>query len=397
MSTEVTSHPEGVDALFGKTVVLDARWIFDDLSGIGVYTRELIRTMPALAPDCRFRLWFGDTARLASTRDATGFDQQPNVSAEVVSEGLFSLTGQLRLPGKLRADSVDLFHSPNYMIPLRAFPRGRRGDVACVTTVHDLIPLKLPDHAPRSKKSRLMPLYRRLMSEVARRSDRVITVSGCSRTDAIELLGVPADRSRDVVVVYNGVNPLLGPAAEEIRHSAEVLYVGRFDPYKQVPQLVQAVAQLRERIPDIRLRLIGKSDERYPETAAAIAATGLSDVVTWDSGLSDAALADAYRRATVLVLPSLYEGFGLPVVEAMACGTPVACSTGGSLGEVAGDAAETWSPGDSSAMEEAIGRVLTDASLRQSLAERGRARAADFTWENTAAETLAVYTSALRA
>ena len=154
--------------LFGKTIVLDARWIFDDLSGIGVYTRELIRAMPAQAPDCRFRLWFGDAARLAATRVLTGFDRQSNVSAEVVSEGLFSLKGQLRLPGKLRADGADLFHSPNYMIPLRAFPRKGRGPVACVTTIHDLIPLKLPDHAPRSKKSRLMPIYRRLMMEVAR-------------------------------------------------------------------------------------------------------------------------------------------------------------------------------------------------------------------------------------
>jgi glycosyltransferase involved in cell wall biosynthesis len=296
----------------------------------------------------------------------------------------------------LRRQGIEVYHAPNYMLPFFAFPRDRPGRIRCVVTIHDVIPLLFPDHAPRSRKARLFFLYRRLMMETARRADLIITVSEASRRDVIGQLAIPPERADRVVAVYNGVEPpAAAPPAAGTRPPC-LLYVGRFDPYKNVPLLVRAFAALRtEAFPDLRLRLIGPPDPRYPEAGELARALGVDHAVDWAGYVSGPALDRAYREADVLVQPSRYEGFGLPVLEAMAAGTPVVCTRAGALPEVAGDAAVVVEPDDPQALASAVQRVLSDPRERSRLREAGFARVRRFTWARTAEQTLAAYRQAL--
>ena len=371
-------------------IVLDARWIFKERSGIGIHTRELAAALARLAPMHHFTLLFQDQALLERTRGEAGLAAFPNVECVVFPCGIFSAKSQLLLPGLLRRLKADVFHSTNYMIPLRPFPRGRLGRIACVVTLHDLIPLVLPDHAPRSKKARLMPVFKALMREVVRRADAILTVSESSRRDVIQHLGANPSL---VHCTYNGVSPRFSPPSGDAGERAPlVLYVGRLDPYKNVPALVEAFARVREQLPPkARLRIVAPEDPRYPEARQAVQRLQLGTHVDWVTNASGDALVEEYRRAAVLVLASKYEGFGLPVVEAMACGTPVICSTTSSLPEVAGTAGWLVRPGDPRALSDALVQVVGSPDLRRGMSAAGIAQARHFSWDRCAQDTLIVY------
>lgn len=374
-------------------IALDARWIFSETSGIGQHTKQLIQGLRGLDTPHEWLLLFDQPGLAEQVAVETGCDW-PRI---VLPYGLFSLRNQLLLPGFLRQEGVDLYHSTNYMMPLPGFPRHRPGRVRAVITLHDLIPMVFRDHAPKSRKSRFYPLYAGLMRQVAARADAVITVSNSSASDIARMLKLPEWEREKVRVVYNGIHPRYTPDPNTPRHHPpEILYVGRLDPYKNVPQLVAAFGHaLNQLPPDTRLRIIGPPDERYPEAMSLARQLELFPRMDWEGHVDDRTLLEAYRRAAVLVLPSHYEGFGLPVAEAMACGTPVICSNASSLPEVAGDAAITVTPGDLHELSDALIRVLTDEPLFRKLAEAGPARAARFTYENMARETLAVYETLL--
>jgi len=377
-------------------VVLDARWIFPEISGVGLYTQELIRRLPVIGREDAWRLLFADAGLRDRTLDTAGLRKAANVATELLDGGVFSLRSQVVTPRRLRAAAADVYHSTNYMIPLGAFSRTRRGRTRCVVTIHDVIPLVVPDHAPRSRKSRLMPVFRWLMREVARRADAILTVSEASRRDIVRTLGIPAER---VHVVYNGVSvPRLSPgeAARRVRPGPEtprtVLYVGRADPYKNLVGLVQAFAALRERVRfPVRLKMVGAADPRYPEPLAWVRRLGLTDAVEWVGYLEPGALVDCYRSADLLAHPSRYEGFGLQVVEAMASGLPVVCSRAASLPEVAGSAAILVDPDNVEALTGAMASVLQDPARADAMRTAGLRRAAEFTWERAAEATLAIY------
>jgi glycosyltransferase involved in cell wall biosynthesis len=180
------------------------------------------------------------------------------------------------------------------------------------------------------------------------------------------------------------------------RATKVVLYVGRLDPYKNVPALVDAFAMLlREEDKPLHLLIVGPEDMRYPEARLHAQYRGIQEHVTFIHGASDAELLSAYRNASVLVNPSRYEGFGLPMVEAMKCGIPVICADGGSQPELAGGAAEVVPVGDEQALVAAMKRVLFDDAHAADLSAHGLARAADFSWDTAAAETLVLYREAL--
>jgi alpha-1,3-rhamnosyl/mannosyltransferase len=171
--------------------------------------------------------------------------------------------------------------------------------------------------------------------------------------------------------------------------------VGRADPYKNLATLIRAVAALRPQCPfPVVLDIVGPTDTRYPEAAALTRELGLAGAVRWRGYLDDAALVRAYQQAALVALPSLYEGFGLPVVEGMASGTPVVCSNVGALREIGGAAAVLVPPLDVAAWVEALRSVLTDPARAAELRARGLAHAAGFTWESTARQTLALYEEA---
>lgn len=377
---------------------IDARWIFREISGIGTYTLELIRHLAQADAENDYTLFFSDP----EARDRTLADLAPARDGRFTSItlpfGLFSIANQLRMPAMLRSLGIDVFHSTNYMIPLPAFPRDRPGGIKCIVTLHDLIPLVFPEYVPRSRKKRLFPVYRMLMLEVARRSDAIITVSRSSREDILKHLRIPDAHADRVIVIPEGVSrrfkPL--PAADRRPGRKTILWVGRADPYKNLEALIRAFARLREeQRGGVRLMLVGPKDARYPEASRLASDLGIAPDVEWTGYLGDEALVKAYQDADLFVLPSLYEGFGLPVLEAMACGTPVICSNKGSLSEVAGDAAIRVQPGDVTGMAEAMKRVLTDPRLARDLSERGLRHAEQFSWLRTAQLTLDAYRGAM--
>ena len=375
---------------------IDARWIFPQISGIGTYTQELIRGLAQIDRQNEYILFFDDKARMQKIAEHVRLDRAPNFKTHLLSFGVFSPLGQICFPKIIRTLKLDIFHSPNYMMPLLAFPRQRPGRTRCVVTIHDLIPLLFPQFTPKALKTRFFPVYKRLMAEVGTRANTILTVSETSRRDVIEHLGIPAARHGDVIAVPNGVAPEYIPSQRKRGAEKQILYVGRFDPYKNVPGLIEAFSKVRERSKTpVRLRIVGPADPRYPEAPARARQLGLDPFIAWDGYVSDEGLVKAYQHADVFVLLSLYEGFGLTVLEAMACGTPVVCSIRSSLPEIAGAAALMVDPAESAQAADAIVRVLEDAKLAAELREKGVRQAAKFTWTRTATMTLKAYEHAM--
>jgi len=381
-------------------IAIDARWIFSEMSGIGVYTHELVCGLAELDRQNDYLLLFCDEAVCDRSFRDPRLRDAPNFTPVLVRHGPFSITSQIMLPCWLARQRIDLFHSTNYMMPLAAFPRYRAGRRKCVVTIHDVIPLILRGHAPRSRKSRLYPVYTRLMLEVGRRADAILTVSRASAGDIVKHLRIPNASAGRVHAVYNGVSPLffrtedepVVTPSEEPARPRRVLYVGRSDPYKNLPLLVRAVAEVRKQAGfPIELVIVGAPDPRYPEASRLAAELGMGEALQWRGHMDDVELRAVYRECDVLAHPSMYEGFGLQILEAMASGLPVVCTTGGSLREVAGDAAVLVEPNSLSELTNGIRMVLERPEYATELAKRGIARASTFSWSRTASETLAVY------
>ena len=384
-----------------KQAVFDARWILPTPSGIGVYARELALRLPALLPDWRFAFLARPDA------DAAAFvppDAAGRVAVERLPFGPLSPKSQLLLPGVLRRLGADLFHAPNFMIPFRAFRRGGGARVRCLATIHDVIPLVVPDYAPASRTARLRPLFRLCLREAARRADVLLTVSETSRRDIASALRLGPEDAVRITYNPNGVDPAFSAAAEgrppprEPRDPAPrtLLYVGRSDPYKNVPLLVEAFAAARALAPwPLRLVVAGARDPRYPEAEDRARALGVADTVEFAGSLPFAELVGRYRSADLLVHPSRYEGFGLQIAEAMAAGLPVLCSDGGAAPEVAGDAARVVPlAGGAPAFAEAILALLSDSAELSRLRRAGLRRAALFFWDRAARAIAAAYASA---
>jgi len=378
-------------------IAIDARWIFPEISGIGNYTRQLLHEFGQSDLPHSLLLLFNNEALLNRTLEQTELRDTKHVEAVCLPWSVFSPKSQLFLPGYLKRKRIDCFHSPNYMIPFLAFPRSRSGNIKCVATIHDVIPMLFPYHAPKSKKSRLFPLFRALMNEVGRRTDAIITVSDASRRDILSQLHIPSQHANKVHTIYNGVSDHFCPSTKTPQPKKAdapqtLLYVGRADPYKNVDALIHALNIIRTTTDlNVRLQIAGAPDPRYPQATALADTLGLSNVVTWTGYLTDETLVDTYRNAAVLVHPSRYEGFGLQIIEAMSCGTPVVCSTGGSLPEVAGDAAILVDPDDINGFAQAIIHVLTQPQVAFAMRNKGFAQAARFTWKTAARQTLNVY------
>ncbi|MBN1269573.1 MAG: glycosyltransferase family 4 protein [Kiritimatiellae bacterium] len=377
-------------------IAIDARWIFEELSGIGTYTRELIRHLALADRENSYILLFDSVQMLNRTERWAELEKAPNFDSRIVPYGPFSLRGQWGMRSRLRELGADVYHSTNYMIPLAAFPRHLHRRTRCVITIHDLIPLLFPEYTPRAKKTRLFPVYRRLMMQVGARADVILCPSASSRADVLRALAIPDQRHGRVIVIPEGVSPAFRQDPDARKNNRTILYVGRQDPYKNVTRLIEAFAALRkERVPEAELRIVGPHDPRYPEADQKARELGVTGAITWCGYLEEKDLVKAYQRADVFVLASDYEGFGLPALEAMACGTPVVCSNVTSLPEVAGDAALMVNPHDTRALADAIARVLTDPALAAELGRKGCEQAARFNWSRTAQETLAAYKLAI--
>lgn len=381
-----------------RIYALDATPVLHRPTGIGRYVRELVGAMaPRLEPDERVRLYAG-TARL---NPAFGVSHDRLIEAaghEKVDfrRQWFPLSSAHAWwnrfpfpPVQWVTGPISLFHGTNFLLP----PTGRS---AGVVTVHDLSPLSVPDAVP----PRVAHRFRRAVGKAVERAQVVITDSQFVAGEVRERLGVPADR---VSVIPLGVSQDFaapGEPAADREHLAKrlgieppfVLFVGTTNPRKNLHRLLGAFAEARRagRFPH-RLVLAGDPGFAHPDVRARIEELHLLPVTRSTGYVGEADLATLYRTADLLAFPSLHEGFGLPVLEAMAAGCPVLTSDTTALAEVAGDAAVRVNPTSQDAIAGALARLLGDPAQRSQLAAAGRARAARFTWVACAARHLEVY------
>ena len=381
------------------TAVFDGRFLGEAADGIGVYSLQMLSRIPRLAPDIRFLVLFRTEAARDSAFARSNAGSLPNVEARIVPAGPFSPKSHFLLPRLLRREGAKLFHSPHYILPYPAFPRGGGGRCRAIANLHDLIPLVVKGYAPNSLTSRLRGIYRLLVRESVLRADAVVTGSESARADILREAPPRRGAEGRVRVIYDGADPVSDAAPRSpVRDASDhatprtILYVGRRDPYKNVPLLVEALKEIQAGLPfPVRLVVIGKPDPRYPEPEQRAEALGLSGSVDFRGFVPAAELEAAYRSADLLVHPSRYEGFGLELVEAMGAGTPVVCTDGGSQPEVAGDAAIVVPANDRAALAAAAVKVLGSPDLQRRLRDLGRERARLFSWDATAARTLALY------
>jgi glycosyltransferase involved in cell wall biosynthesis len=295
---------------------------------------------------------------------------------------------QLAQPWALRRMGADLVHCPAFVGPLVA-------PCPLVITVHDLSFIRFPELFRPANR-----LYLTVMTRLsARRVQRLIAVSAHTAAETTRLLNVPPER---IDVVYHGVEPNFHPLpADEIAAFCRrkklperfVLFVGTLEPRKNLVRLVEAFARVRDG--QVGLVLAGGKGWLYDELFAQVESLGLNEKVIFAGYVPNEELPLWYNAATLLAYPSLYEGFGLPVLEAQACGTPVLTSNVSSLPEAAGDAALMVDPYDVEALAEGLNRLLTDDTLVQELRKRGLAHARQFSWPHAAQETTRVYRRAL--
>jgi len=274
-----------------------------------------------------------------------------------------------------------------------------------IITVHDIVPyLVRKDVEQTTFRHPLDIWFDKLAMGGLKRADALISDSHFTKQTVIEALGCPAER---IHVVHLGVEhsvfrPQSIPEGFRKLYKLEdqthhVLYVGSENPRKNLPRLLKAFAQIHKQIPDVRLIKIG-SPEYGPQAEKLrhqVQLLGLEDDVVFIDHVSDKDLALFYNFADLFVFPSIYEGFGLPPLEAMACGTPVICSNAASLPEVVGDAAMMVDPYETDGLANAMLSLLSNKDLCEELREKGLARAKEFTWERTARETIAVYEKVL--
>ena len=359
-----------------------------ETGGMEVYARELIPALVERAPELRLTAFVN---RDAAAAGGPWGELIPAVTVPVRARNRVEWVRgeQQHLPRLAQEAGVDLVHSLGTTSPL--WGRFRR-----VVTIHDLI-YRIHPEAHAGVRSLGMRLLVRLTT---RRSDRIIAISRNTRDDLVRLLGVPPERI-DVVPQGLGMTRT-GQAADEggLRDSyglgarPVVLSVSAKRPHKNLARLLEAMALLDAETRPV-LVVPGYRTWYEDELRDRAVALGIADDVRFLGWIPAAELEGLYALATCFVFPSLYEGFGLPVLEAMQRGVPVACSARSSLPEVARDAALLFDPEDVGAIADAVRVLLTDRETADRLREAGRARAAEFTWEATADGVLRSYEQAL--
>ena len=373
-------------------VVLDARYLTRRQSGVGYYTQRLVRGLAAID---RVNRYTGVVIRGGpglGVCQANVDSWSTRVSFENHWAGDLWLLAYL--PLRLFRLRADVFHGPAVFLPL--IKAGYR----TVVTIHDLVSFLFPETVPRKYS-----LYMRLMTRLAVRSaDRIIAVSDATKADLRRVLGVRDDQ---VTVIHEAAAPefAVAPSPEAAARVVArygitppyCLFVGNLEPRKNLARLIEAFALVTARHPPgdaaPQLVLAGTRAWLSGGILNAVVTHGLAERIVFTDYVPPVDLPALYAGAACFVFPSVYEGFGLPVLEAMAAGAPVVASRVGAIPEVAGDAALLVDATRPATIAEAIEAVLADPGLRATLVERGRRRAQAFSWETAARRTLAVYTA----
>lgn len=360
-------------------------------TGSGQYIRQLVYQLNHMVSDLDITLIFPQTPH-----DPAPIDVPPSVNVQPhplrpghTGKVYFE---QLDFPRLGKSAGADIVHVPYWGSPLRS-PK------PVVVTVHDLTTMLLREY----RRNPLARLYTALVSASARGANHVITDSHSSKRDIITHLGIPED---DITSIYLAAGPSFHPESEFLMDMAVkqkyqlpddyVLYLGGYEIHKNVTTLLSAYTYVAQALgEDYPLVLAGRRPDialgRFPNYQDIIQQLGLEEHIIWTGYINEEDKPAVYRGASTFVFVSRYEGFGIPPLEAMACGVPVITSNSSSLPEVVGDAAFAIDPDDDRQIGGSIIATILQADLAADMREKGLKQAARFSWENTASETLMVY------
>ena len=362
---------------------IDARLNYYRVGGISTYTSRLISALEELDNQNQYTVF---QSRKASQTLTTRFTE-----ARLWTPAHHRLE-RLALSAELLPYKLDMLHSPDFIPPARGAKRH-------VITVHDMTFMLYPEH----KDAASIRYYSHQIEKAVKQADHILAVSEATKNDIIDMLNVPQEK---ITVQAHGVDEGYKPLPEETLSAWRtklnlpenyILHVGTLEPRKNIPALLDAYLTLP---PGIRnkhsLLLVGRSGWLFDETMQRIERLQSDGAhILIRSDIDDNALAAVYNLATVLTMPSFYEGFGMPALEAMACGTPTIVSNRSSLPEVVGDVGLQIDPEDPSTLATALEQALTDIQWQQTTSKAGIERSKQFTWENSARVALSVYQSVL--
>lgn len=359
--------------------------------GIGRYTRELVQAVVELNSENQFRLFSAKPP--AALPVANPIPKAKNVTfcpAPLDERWLYRLWYRLRLPFPVQwvTGSLDLFHSPDFVLPPVL------GAIPTLLTVHDLSFIHFPETFPQ----RLVSYLNQVVPWSVGRASHILADSEATKHDLTTLWQVPPEK---ISVLYSGVHERFQPVHDgqkvtavrqkyQLQDGPYVLSVGTLQPRKNYQMLIRAFQPLADKLPH-HLVISGGKGWLFDEMLAEIERQGLTGRVHFIGFVDDADLPTLYSEASLFVFPSLYEGFGLPLLEAMGCGTAVLTSNSSSLPEVAGEAAWQLNPQDQPAWTEAIYTLLTDLQLQNKLITAGFANVRRFSWQQSAQQLIAIY------
>jgi glycosyltransferase involved in cell wall biosynthesis len=367
----------------------DARLVYYQQAGIGQYILQLVQglaglTKPNLQKTSVHELWVL-RSRKAPPLELPSWVRQAKLWTPS-HHRLESTALRVELAGK----RLDLLHSPDFIPPFG-------GRFHSVITIHDLNFIHYPQFLTAESARYYGQIHR-----AVERADHILTDSNWTRDDVINHFDVPPER---VTTVHLAAGPDYRPITDrqEIRRavtryglpSSYIIFVGTLEPRKNVPTLLKALRGLHDQGYDAHLAIVGRKGWLYEDIFSAVTDLKLADCVHFLENVTNQDLARLYSAACCLALPSFYEGFGLPPLEAMACGTPVVVSNRSSLPEVVGDAGLIIDPDSPEELGEALRRLLEDSELRSSLGQQGLMRSSEFSWRRAAHQTMTVYEQVL--
>jgi len=371
--------------MINKTRIgVDARFYGPVGKGLGRYTKEVLDRMIALMPEAEFVVFLsaGNFADFQAT--------DSRVTKVLLKTRWYTLAEQLVLPWLIWKYKITIFHSPHFNVPVFA-------PCKLVVTIHDLILINYPT----TRATRLGPVmyfvkqlgYKLVIWSAIKRAKLIFAVSEFTKQDILRNFKIEAEK---IIVTLEGVTSL--EVANDSSDSVDLqklgikqpylLYVGNAYPHKNLEGLVQMFAKLIVNHPEYFLVLVGRDDYFYTRVRDLVTQIGLADKVLFPNYLSDRELVEVYKQATLYIFPSFYEGFGLPPLEAMSHGLPVASSNQGSMPEILGEAAMYFDPGDQDSMLNTISGALVDENLRNQYRLRGYEQIKRYSWDDCAQITV---------
>lgn len=361
-------------------IIIDARTANPHFPGIGRYVSNLLGTMSAFQDEISIHILKGS--------DPIGFTSASGLQVTTTRASVFSLRQQWVVPKLIDRIGGSLYHSTYYLMPYRI-------SVPIVFTCYDLIPIVYPQYFSYFQRA----IYRIAHLIAARTSSQIIAISESTKLDLIKYLAIDEHKISAIPLAADEAfrpQPIDMIEAAQSRYGIPrqyCLYVGTNKPHKNLLGLLKAWKLLNDNkgLEGHSLVIAGRWDSRYSEAKQYALGSGLTKFVKFIGNVEEEHLPALYSGATIFIQPSLYEGFGLPIIEAMACGTVVACSNTSSLPEVVGDAAILFNPKDAAIMATTLGNLISDRNKLNSLKDKSVLQAARFSWHKTALNTIEIY------